>query len=100
MELWVALIAALPSLAGLLYTILKDKRQDHSTLGRAIGFLLLRALRHDAGESIRRGYITPSELEILEESYDLYKRLGGNGFADALLIQIRKLPLKGVQNEK
>lgn len=100
MELWIAVIAAVPSLAGLLYSIFKDRHQDHSSSSRAIGFLLLRALRHDAGESIKRGYITPSELEILNESYDLYKKLGGNGFADAVMEQCKKLPLKGVQNEK
>ena len=100
MEYWLAIIAVAPSLATLVYTIVKDRRQDHSSSSRAIGFLLLRALKHDAWESIRRGFITPSELEILEESYDLYHKLGGNGFADAVMAQCRKLPMRGEQNEK
>ena len=100
MEYLLALIAVAPSLATLIYTVIKDKKQNKTALNRAVGFLLLKSLKEDAGESIRNGEITPTELEILEESYALYHELGGNGFADAVMAQTRKLPIRGVHNEK
>ena len=99
MEYWLAAIAVLPSLATLVYTIIKDKRQNRSVLSRAVGFLLLRSIKEDAGNCIKRGYITQTELEILEEEYAIYHKLG-NGFVDALMNQCRNLPIKGgEQNE-
>lgn len=99
-EYILAVIAVAPSLATLVYTIVKDKRQNKSALSRSIGFLLLRALKRDASDAIQRGSISPDELEILEESYALYHELGGNGFADSLMVQARKLPMGGNKDEK
>ena len=100
MEIINAIIAALPSLAVLAYTIYKDKKQDKSTLARAVGFLLLNQIKVNARECIRRGSITEDELETLEESYTIYHRLGGNGFADSMITQCRKLSIKGAKHEK
>ena len=100
MEYILAIIAAVPSVAGLIYNIVKDKHANRSALNRSVGFLLLRALKHDAADSIKRGYISPAELEALEEQYSLYREMGGNGFADALVNQCRKLPMRGENYEK
>ena len=95
----VAMIGAFISLVTLAHQIYKDKAQNKSAISRAVGFLLLQNIKVNAGECIRRGSITPMELEILEENYELYHTLGGNGFADAMLQQIRKLPIRGNNNE-
>lgn len=101
MEYVIAVIAALPSLAALAYTIYKDKRQDKSTLARAVGFLLLDRIKSNAREYIRRGSVTADEMESLEESYSIYHKLGGNGFADTMMAQCRILNIKGAaENEK
>lgn len=93
MELTLALITIVPALANIAYTIWRDKHQNKSSLSRAIGYLLLRALKRNAQECITRGYISQIELEELEENYKLYHELGGNGFADAVMNNVRKLPL-------
>lgn len=100
MELTLALIAIIPATANIVYMIIRDKRQNKSALSRAVGYLLLRALRRDAQETINRGYLSQTELEELEDCYRLYHELGGNGFADAIMAQVRKLPLKGDNYEK
>ena len=94
MDILQAILASLPALATLVYTIVKDKRANHSALNRAVGFLLLRSIRHNATECIARGYITEEELAELEESYKLYHDdMGGNGYADTIMSQARKLPI-------
>ena len=91
----VALIGAFISLVTLAHQIWKDRVQNKSAMSKAVGFLLLQNIKENAGECIRRGSVTPMELEILEETYDLYHKLGGNGFADSVIQQCRKLPIKG-----
>ena len=94
MELWQAIITSIPAIVTLVYTIVKDKRANHSALNRAVGFLLLRTIRHNATDCITRGYISEEELAELEESYKLYHdELGGNGYADTIMSQARKLPI-------
>ena len=87
-------------MATLIYAIIKDKRQNKSALNRAVGFLLLNRLSEWCMDCIDRGEISRKQLQIIENGYSLYHELGGNGFADALVNQCRRLPLKGEKNEK
>lgn len=50
----VALIAIIPGLASLAYTILRDRK---NTVKSAIGFLLLRNLEHECNKVIAQGYV-------------------------------------------
>ena len=43
---------------------------------------------------MEKGYITPIELEILEQLYDNYVSLGGNGMITKEMETLRKLPIK------
>ena len=43
---------------------------------------------------MERGYITPIELEILEQLYNNYVALGGNGMISKEMETLRKLPIK------
>ena len=63
MEIIIAIIAGIPSLATLVYAIIKDKRQNKSALNRAVGFLLLNRLTEWCMECVDRGEITRKQLQ-------------------------------------
>ena len=62
---------------------------------------MLLGLGHDrlvflAIRYIQRGRITKEEFEnLFRYLYSPYKQLGGNGTVDALMEQVRKLPIGG-----
>ena len=50
-------------------------------------------IKHLAKGYISRGSKTAEELEDLIEMHHIYKKLGGNGFCDALMEQVRTIPI-------
>ena len=63
--------------------------------GEAAG---LQMLLKDRITHLAKGYISPGpktaeELEDLIEMHHIYKKLGGNGFCDALMEQVRTIPI-------
>lgn len=42
----------------------------------------------------KNGYISKDTLQIVSDCYMQYKRLGGDGYADQLLNEIKDLPIK------
>ena len=55
--------------------------------------LLKDRIKHLAKGYISRGSKTAEELEDLIEMHHIYKKLGGNGFCDALMEQVRTIPI-------
>ena len=49
---------------------------------------------------IRKGYITPTELDHYKQRLDLYHKLGGNGHMEYWDAQINKLPHADMVNDK
>ena len=43
---------------------------------------------------IDKGEIPIQELQIIKETFDAYKDLGGNGFADNIMERVNELPIK------
>jgi hypothetical protein len=41
---------------------------------------------------IKRGYITPTELDVYQSKYKLYKDLGGNGHMEPWDAKVKALP--------
>ena len=64
--------------------------------GEAAGLqmLLKDRIKHLAKGYIARGSKTAEELEDLIEMHHIYKKLGGNGFCDALMEQVRTIPIQ------
>lgn len=55
--------------------------------------LILDVLKRRCEKAIDRGSIPYSELEWIEKMHKLYKKIGGNGFADVLIENVRDLEL-------
>ena len=66
---------------------------------------MLRGLAHDRicelGEKyIQQGYVTKDEFENLHDYLFLpYKDLGGNGTAEKIVNDVKRLPMRGGENE-
>jgi len=73
--------------------IVRSIVEKKSAKTTALQFLLLRYVREEATDLIRRGSIKPEGLKRWLEMYQTYKRLGGNGYADELKDKIARLPL-------
>lgn len=82
------------------WTILQKKLDRNSTEKK-----LLIGLAHDriiyVGEGfIARGWITYDEYEdFMKYLYEPYAKYGGNGIAERILDEVKKLPLKAKDNQ-
>lgn len=80
------------------YTELNDKVesviQSLDVLREGILSAHYNALKEKCTRHINAGHISIYELEIIEEEYTLYKKLGGNGHMEALMVKVRSLPIE------
>lgn len=76
----------------LLINDLEAIRQDISLLKEALLTITRYRLTRNAQRYLEQGCITIAQRDDLEHLYNSYKALGGNGTAEALYIQCKKLP--------
>lgn len=73
----------------------REKRQKDTGTSAGVRILLYDRIKHLGKSYIERGYITPEELEDLIEMHKVYHdALNGNGFLDAIMKQVKALPIK------
>ena len=87
----------------------KDKKKDKKDDRLDAQGEMLMGLGHDritylGAKYLERGYVTVDEYENLNRYlYQPYKKLGGNGTAEKIMIQVKDLPvsdnMKGDHNE-
>lgn len=69
-----------------------DKRSDRRMMVLGLTYL---GIKMSCKAILDRGYVQMEELEDLEKYlYEPYKRMGGNGTAEAMLMKIKQLPNK------
>jgi len=77
----------------------KDAKEDKKDNQMELQSKMLKGLAHDricylAEEYIKRGQLTRDEFENLNDYlYRPYKELGGNGTAEKLMNDVKKLPI-------
>lgn len=77
----------------------RDRKKDREAADKSAEAQMLRGIGHDRivrlGQSyIERGSITAEEYEnLVVYLYEPYKRLGGNGTAERIIEELKKLPL-------
>lgn len=74
---------------------LRKKKQDGVREG--IKILLYDRIKHLGKDYIERGYISSDELEDLTTMHEIYHDpdgLNGNGFLDAIMKNVKNLPIK------
>lgn len=80
------------------YTSRKKKRSAEDRLLMGIGFSKI----SDLGmRYIERGWVTRDEYNDLDKYlYQPYKEMGGNGTAERIMEQVKKLPFKEAEHEQ
>ena len=89
---------ALSTLISGLFSIWQMRKKKQDGVREGIKILLYDRIKFLGKKYIERGYVTTEELEDLTTMHDIYhdpEGLNGNGFLDALMNNVSKLPLKG-----
>ena len=94
-EIIVAIISsgALATFISGLFNLILAHQGRKSGEAAGLQMLLKDRIKHLAKGYISRGSKTAEELEDLIEMHHIYKKLGGNGFCDALMEQVRTIPI-------
>lgn len=92
---------ALSTLISALFSLWQTRRKKADGVRDGVKMILYDRIKFLGKKYIDRGYITTEELEDLTTMHDIYhdpEGLNGNGFLDALMKNVGKLPLKGEKN--
>lgn len=71
----------------------KEQKEDTKKLEVGLRLILLSTLKRDGKESITKGSISKEDYEAFLASYNAYKALDGDGWADKVLKQVSELPV-------
>lgn len=88
-------------LSGLLATVVttisnkrNKEREDDKNLKIGLRLILLSTLKRDGKDALQKGEITKEDYEAFLASYNAYKALDGDGWADKVFKQVGALPVK------
>lgn len=88
---------ALSTLISGLFSAWRNRRKKHDGVRDGIKIILYDRIKHLGKAYIERGYITADELEDLTTMHEIYHDpdgLNGNGFLDAIMRNVKQLPIK------
>ena len=86
--------AAGAALVAGIFSVIQNKKASKDARGKALRYIMLYITQERAKQHIKDGSITLEERRSLHHWHDLYHNgLGGNGDADALMVQVDKLPI-------
>lgn len=71
-----------------------QKKQDHNGVREGVRVLLYDRLKFLCKKAISNGYISPDQLEDILSMHNAYHGIGGNGFLDSLIAQVKQLPIR------
>ena len=84
---------ALSTLIAITANAINDRKTKDDDIRAGVRMSLYFLFRDHALYAIRDGEIDPDELKVLADTYDTYKRLGGDGYFDRLMDAVNSLPL-------
>ena len=88
-QLWIAVLGST-----LLATVF-NKLFDYFTGRRKTDqILLLEAIERQSDKVVGQSFRTHNQTQRLQEAYQQYKKLGGDGYADSLLNDAMKMPCR------
>lgn len=100
-EYWIkALFGSIVSAFGLLFAWLKKKFKRQVCLEIGIQSLLRNEIRQEYKECLSKGYCSLDDMENIQDMYDSYHALGGNGSVTRLVEKLKKMPTEKPKIEK
>lgn len=93
MELAVAVLGSgvLSTIISCLFQMRSDKKKKLDKFETGMCLLLLSSLKRDGNDLIAKGKVSKNEYDSFEATYNAYKALGGDGWADSVKAQIDAL---------
>lgn len=88
---------ALSTLISGLFSLWQMRKKKQDGVREGIKILLYDRIKHLGKDYIERGYISSDELEDLTTMHEIYHDpdgLNGNGFLDAIMKNVKNLPIK------
>lgn len=88
---------ALSTVISGLFSAWRSRKRRHDGVREGIKILLYDRIKHLGKDYIERGYVTSDELEDLSTMHEIYHDpdgLNGNGFLDAIMNNVKQLPIK------
>lgn len=100
-EYWIkALFGGVISCFGLLLAWIKKKFKRQVVLELGIQALLRNDIRQAYKECVNKGYCSLDDMENIQDMYDSYHALGGNGSVTRLIEKLKKMDTEKSIKEK
>jgi len=92
MELFLAILSS-SAVATIVSSIINriDKKDN---LSKAVQLLMLGEIKLQGKDYLSIGEINLEELQAFNECYQVYKKLGGNGYAETIHSKVNALPIR------
>ena len=84
-------------IAGGIQRRMEEKRKKNSVQDRALSMLLLMQLQEYGNDILKEDIMDPEQFKQFEEMFNIYKEMGGNGYADKLMSDVAHKPLRYYQ---
>lgn len=96
MEIVLAIVgsSALSALVSGVFGILRDRKAGSQKMQEGMKLLLLSSLKRDGKDILKEGKVSKQDYDAFMASYNAYKELGGDGWADMVKKQIEDLNAK------
>ncbi len=85
--------SVLNSILAFIFAQIKEKNDKNSKSVRAERLTLLFIIKSCGIRHIKDGNISETDFKALEETYNLYKELGGDGYADKIFNSVKELDI-------
>lgn len=82
------------SILTFIFTMIQKKNDKNDNTVKAERLTLLYIIKSSGKEYLAEGYISETDFKAMEETYNLYKDLGGDGYADKIWHAINALDVK------
>lgn len=76
-----------------MFALSSQKKQEKNGLREGVRVLLYDRIKYLCKKAIKAGGITSDQLEDILSMHNVYHDLGGNGFLDSLIAQVKSLPI-------
>lgn len=100
MEIIVAIIGsgALSALVSGIVSLINANKKSKTGLDKAVQLLLLGEIERQTDRYIETGSLTREQFKRYQETYDAYKALNGNGYAEGMMSNVRSLHIRECEN--
>lgn len=89
-QLWLGILGS-----SLIATIFNKLFDYYTGRRKTDQILLLEAIERQSKDMVKQGYRTLIQTQRIQEAYQQYKKIGGDGYADSLLADAMRMPLQG-----